>query len=133
MDSLHLPVQQYNAQYQVNIPYRDTLSTPNPSDIQQWLDALKPEGKFASGHYETAYIEDLCSNTTVGIWNLGSESSNSSGILKSSRHHSFMGGMNCTIILQPPLGFGIVLSVRHLDFRPHHFPNCQSYVQFKVK
>ncbi|GFQ78225.1 hypothetical protein TNCT_677011 [Trichonephila clavata] len=23
----------------------DTLSAPNPSDIQQWLDALKPEGK----------------------------------------------------------------------------------------
>ncbi|GFW08263.1 uncharacterized protein TNCV_1655781 [Trichonephila clavipes] len=85
--------------------------------------------QFASGHYETAYIEDLCSNTTVGVWNLGSESSNSSGLLKSSRHHSFMAGMNCTILLQPPLGFGIVLSVRHLDFRPHHFPNCPSYVQ----
>ncbi|GFU50109.1 low-density lipoprotein receptor-related protein 12 [Nephila pilipes] len=84
---------------------------------------------FSSGHYEIAYVEDLCSNTNIGIWNLGSESSNSSGILKSSRHHSFLGGRNCTIILQPPLGYGIVLSVRHLDFRPYHFPNCQSYVQ----
>ncbi|GFQ80931.1 hypothetical protein TNCT_199581 [Trichonephila clavata] len=49
MDSLHSPVQPYQAHYQVNLP--DTkecgriVRTP-PSDIQHWLDALKPEGKI---------------------------------------------------------------------------------------
>ncbi|GFQ83469.1 hypothetical protein TNCT_391471 [Trichonephila clavata] len=50
MDSLHSPVQPYQAHYQEltsliqkNV---DALSAPHPSDIQHWLDALKPEGKI---------------------------------------------------------------------------------------
>ncbi|GFQ94407.1 hypothetical protein TNCT_117751 [Trichonephila clavata] len=49
MDSLHSPVQPYQAHYQVNLPDKknvDVLSAPHPSDIQHWLDALKPEGKI---------------------------------------------------------------------------------------
>ncbi|CAL1281133.1 unnamed protein product [Larinioides sclopetarius] len=79
--------------------------------------------------YKTAYVEELCGNTNEGIWNIGSENSNSSGILKSSKDKSFLQGMNCTVIIQPPLGFGVILSIRHLDFRPFYLPNCQSYLE----
>ncbi|GBL93786.1 hypothetical protein AVEN_166816-1 [Araneus ventricosus] len=83
----------------------------------------------AAASYKTAYVEELCDKTNEGIWNLGSENSNSSGILKSSRNKPFLQGMNCTVMIQPPLGFGVVLSIRHLDFRPYYLPNCQSYIE----
>ncbi|KAF8785387.1 uncharacterized protein LOC129958399 [Argiope bruennichi] len=83
----------------------------------------------STASYKTAYVEDLCGNNNEGVWNLGSENSNSSGILKSSISKPFLQGMNCTVIIQPPLGFGVVLSVRHLDFRPFYLPHCQSYIE----
>ncbi|XP_054721835.1 uncharacterized protein LOC129231521 [Uloborus diversus] len=82
-----------------------------------------------AAHYETIYIEDLCSSEGMNVLNLGSDSSNSSGILKTSRNSNFLSNKNCSIFLQPPLGYGVILSVRRLDFRPYYQPTCENYIR----
>lgn len=82
-----------------------------------------------AAHYNKAFIEDLCPPNGIGIWNLGSGNSNSSGILKTSRMDNFLSDRNCTIVIQPPLGYGVTLSVRKIDFRPYYLPSCQNYIE----
>ncbi|XP_015925687.2 uncharacterized protein [Parasteatoda tepidariorum] len=78
-------------------------------------------------HYNKAFVDDLCNSD--GVWNLGSGNSNSSGVLRTSKEHVFLKNKNCTIIIQPPLGYGVILSVRLLDFRPYYSPDCQNFIE----
>ncbi|KFM63721.1 Low-density lipoprotein receptor-related protein 12, partial [Stegodyphus mimosarum] len=79
--------------------------------------------------YEEIFLEDLCNQEEVAVLNLGSGNANSSGIIAASRNRTFLEGQNCTVLIQPPLGYGVILSVRHLDFRPFYSPRCLNFVK----
>lgn len=76
-------------------------------------------------------MRDLNSCSKSVEINISSMRRNSTGILVYASDSTFKPGLHCEVVLRPPLGYGIVVSIRSINLQPSviNYADCKSYIE----